>query len=119
MAEHNQFGKLGEQKVIDYLRANDYRILARNYRYLKAEIDIIAQHEDTLIVVEVKSRNKGFFEELTTTISAKKIKLLTMAANQYIHENDLDLEVRFDVATVVKNGEHFHIEHLENAFYFF
>jgi putative endonuclease len=119
MAEHNQFGKLGEQKVIDFLKAKNYRILARNYRYLKAEIDIVAQHADTLVVVEVKSRNKGFYEELTTTISSKKIKLLTMAANQFIQENDLDLEVRFDVVTVIKNGEHLHIEHLENAFYFF
>ncbi|MEC8832610.1 MAG: YraN family protein [Bacteroidota bacterium] len=119
MAEHNQFGKLGEQKVIDFLKAKNYRILTRNYRYLKAEIDIVAQHADTLIVVEVKSRNKGFLEDMSDAIPPKKIKLLTLAANHYLEENEEDFEVRFDVITVVKNGDNFEIEHFENAFYHF
>nr|WP_297786831.1 YraN family protein [uncultured Allomuricauda sp.] len=119
MAHHNTFGNLGEQKAVDFLRASGYKVKERNYRYLNAEVDIIAEKEDILVIVEVKSRNKGFLEDISDVISAKKIKLLTMAANHYIEESESDLEVRFDVITVVKNGKNYEIEHFENAFYHF
>ena len=119
MAEHNQFGKLGEQMAIDFLTERGYTIMAQNYRYLKAEIDIVAECEGVLAIVEVKSRNKGFLEEVSSTINSKKVKLLTVAANQFVQERDLDVEVRFDVLTVIKKGENFEIEHVENAFYHF
>ncbi len=72
MANHNTFGKLGEQKAVDFLRASGYDIKVRNYRYLNAEVDIIAAKDDILAVVEVKSRNKGFLEAISDTISRKK-----------------------------------------------
>ena len=43
MAEHNELGKKGEQLAVDFLIKNGYIILEKNYRYLKAEVDIIAQ----------------------------------------------------------------------------
>lgn len=119
MAEHNTFGMLGEQKAVAHLEGKGYKICHRNYRYLSAEIDIVAQKDDVLAIVEVKSRNTGFLEDISTVITTKKIKLLTMAANQYIEKNDLDVEVRFDVITVVKSGQKFEIEHIEDAFYHF
>ena len=119
MADHNTFGKLGEQKAVSFLEASGYEIKARNYRYLNAEVDIIAEKEGFLVIVEVKSRNKGFLEDISDTISLKKIKLLTMAANHFVEDRNLDLEVRFDIITVVKEGENFDIEHFENAFYHF
>lgn len=119
MANHNTFGKLGEQKAVDFLRTAGYKIKARNYRYLQAEVDVIAEKNGILAIVEVKSRNKRFLEDISDVISTKKIKLLTLAANQYLEENNMDLEVRFDVITVVKNGNNFEIEHFENAFYHF
>lgn len=119
MANHNTFGKLGEQKAIDFLKTSGYEIKERNYRYLHAEVDIIAKKDNILAIVEVKSRNKGFLEDISDVISSKKIKLLTLAANHYLEEVDTDLEVRFDVITVVKNGNNFEIEHFENAFYHF
>ncbi|MAU15032.1 MAG: endonuclease [Muricauda sp.] len=119
MGNHNQFGELGEQKAVAFLRGKGYTILERNYRYLKAEVDIIAQKEDLLAIVEVKSRNTGFLEGISDAISPKKIKLLTMAANHYVEEMDSDVEVRFDVITVIKKGHKFEIEHFENAFYHF
>lgn len=119
MGNHNEFGKLGEQKAVDFLLEKDYEILLRNYRYLKAEVDIIAKKEEELIIIEVKSRTSGFFEDISDTITPKKIRLLTMAADHYIQENDLEVEVRFDIITVIRKGERFEVEHLENAFYHF
>ncbi|MEQ5792322.1 YraN family protein [Muricauda sp. NFXS6] len=119
MANHNTFGKLGEQKAVDFLKASGYEIKARNYRYLNAEVDIIAEKEGFLVIVEVKSRNKGFLEDISDAISPKKIKLLTMAADHFVAKKDLDLEVRFDIITVIKNGKNFNVEHFENAFYHF
>ncbi|AEM70682.1 UPF0102 protein yraN [Allomuricauda ruestringensis DSM 13258] len=119
MANHNKFGKLGEQKAVDFLKASDYEIRALNYRHLNAEVDIIAEKDGFLVIVEVKSRNMGFLEDISRVITPKKVKLLTMAANHYMEELDSDLEVRFDVITVVKNTDNFDIEHFENAFYHF
>lgn len=119
MESSNDFGKFGEQMAVEHLLGNGYAILERNYRYLKAEVDIIARDGDTLAIVEVKSRNMGFLEDILDTVNAKKVKLLTMAADHYVQENDLDVEVRFDVITVIKTGSGIHLEHLENAFFHF
>lgn len=119
MGKHNEFGKLGEQKAADFLIKNGYRIRHRNYRYLKAEIDIIAQRGNILAIVEVKSRSSDFIENIADTVNQKKIKLLVSAADQYIIENDLDVDVRFDIITILKKGKQFELEHLEDAFYHF
>lgn len=119
MAKHNEFGRFGEQKSVEYLRDRGYEILAQNYRYLNAEIDIVAKKKGILAIVEVKARNMGFLEDIANTINPKKIKLLTLAAHQFVVEHDLDLEVRFDVITVIQSDKKIEIQHLENAFYYF
>jgi len=119
MGKHNEFGKLGEQLAVDFLLKNGYIVCAKNYRHLKAEIDIIAKKGETLAIVEVKTRTTNFLEDITDVIDQKKIRLLTMAADQYVQENDLDVEVRFDVVIVIKKKDGFEINHLENAFYHF
>ncbi len=119
MGKHNEFGKQGEQLAVDYLQVKGYEIMARNYRYQKAEIDIIARQDETLAVIEVKSRNMGFLEDVSTVINPKKRQLLVSAADHYVQEMDLDVEVRFDIITIVKKGANFEIDHVENAFYFF
>ena len=119
MADHITFGKLGEQKAVGFLKASDYEIRAINYRYLKAEVDIIAMKNNLLVIVEVKSRKTRFLKEISEVVSAKKIKLLTMAANHFVEKSEDDFEVRFDVITVIQKEKKFEIEHLENAFYHF
>lgn len=119
MGKHNEFGKEGEQIAVDFLVKNGYKIKYRNYRYLKAEIDIIAQKEEVLAIVEVRSRSSDFLENIAETITPKKIKLMVMGADYYVTEGDLDIEVRFDIITILKNKSKFELEHLENAFYHF
>lgn len=73
MGKHNEFGTEGEQLAVEFLQQNGYVIKYRNYRYLKAEIDIIALKGPFLAIIEVKSRNSYFLEDLTDTVNKKKI----------------------------------------------
>ncbi|MEM9144263.1 MAG: YraN family protein [Bacteroidota bacterium] len=119
MGKHNEFGKEGEQMAVDFLIKKGYAIRHRNYRYLKSEIDIIAQKGDILAIVEVRARSNDRIIPIADTITPKKIKLLVAGADHYIIESGLDVEVRFDVITILKNRRIFKIEHLESAFYHF
>ena len=119
MAEHNELGKKGEKLAIDFLIENDYKILEKNYRYLKAEVDIIAIKKDVLVVVEVKTRSSDYFGNPQDFITQKKIKLLISAIDYYIVQRDLDVEVRFDIIAIIHQKDKTKIEHLENAFFHF
>ncbi len=119
MAYHNELGKLGEQLAVDYLSRNGYTILERNFIYDKAELDIIAQKEKRVIVVEVKTRNSAFFGDPQDFVTKAKIKLMVKAANEYVLTNNIDLEVRFDIISIIKNQHIEKVEHFENAFYHF
>lgn len=116
MAHHNELGKLGEQIAADYLESNGYKILEKNWRYLKAEVDIIALKNNTLLVVEVKTRNSNYFGEPEEAIHSKKIALLIQAANAYANQHDIEFEIRFDVISIIKNKQQTHIQHLKDAF---
>ena len=116
MGKHNEFGNLGEQLAADFLRENGYLIRERNYRYLKGEVDIIAQRKEVLAIVEVKSRSSEFLEDISDTINTKKIKLLIEVADNYVLEKDLEVDVRFDIITILKKGNEFEIEHIEDSF---
>ncbi len=119
MAYHNELGKLGEQLAVDYLSRNGFTILERNFIYDKAELDIIAQKEKRVIVVEVKTRNSAFFGDPQDFVTKAKIKLMVKAANEYVLTNNIDLEVRFDIISIIKNQHIEKVEHFENAFYHF
>ncbi len=119
MAEHNELGKLGEQLAVDFLIKKGYIIKEKNWRFQKAEVDIIAQKENILAIIEVKTRATDYFGNPQDFISPKKIKLLTNAIDEYVTENDLDVEVRFDVIGIIKNKNETKIEHLEDAFFYF
>lgn len=119
MAEHNELGKEGEQLAADYLIKNGYEIKERNWRFQKAEVDIIAQKNNTLVAVEVKTRSTDFFGNPQDFIKQKKINLLVSATDEYVNKNNLNVEVRFDVIAIVKNGMNYEIEHLKDAFFHF
>jgi putative endonuclease len=119
MAEHNELGKFGEEQAVAYLQQQGYAILETNWTYQKAEIDIIAQKDNLLAVVEVKTRSSLDFGLPQEFVKPKKIQLLVKAVNEYIISNDLDVEVRFDIIAVYKDAKNFSIEHIEEAFFYF
>ena len=117
MADHNDFGKIAEDLAADYLLKSGYKILLRNFRYQKAEIDIIAEKDNYIIITEVKARSTDFFMLPQEAVTKGKMKLLVMAANQFMQENNRNQEVRFDIISVLKdqNGA-LNIEHIADAF---
>ena len=119
MAEHNKLGKIGEQMALDFLEKEAYVIKEKNWYFQKAEIDIIAQKENTLVCVEVKTRTTSEFGDPQDFVDAKKIKLLVKAMNQYVEVNDLDVEVRFDIIAIIYNQHQTKLEHFEDAFLYF
>lgn len=119
MAEHNELGKLGEQIAVDFLIQNGYEIKERNWRFKKAELDIIVQKENTLVLVEVKTRSTDDFGDPQDFLKPKQKKLLITAMDQYVSTKELDVEVRFDVIAIIKNEKQTIIEHLEDAFFYF
>lgn len=119
MAQHNETGKKGEKVAVDYLIAKGYEIVQTNYQARKAEIDIIARKGDWLIVVEVKTRSSAVYGNPEDFVNKKKIKLLVNAIDEYVVETNMDLDIRFDIISIIKNGNAYTIEHLEDAFYHF
>ncbi|TNJ45414.1 YraN family protein [Tamlana fucoidanivorans] len=120
MAKHNDLGKKGEQLAVDYLIDKQYEIMARNYRFDKAEVDIIAKINNTLAIIEVKTRSGTDFGNPQDFVKPNQIKNLVKAVNEYVIVNALDVDVRFDIIAIVKTSNNtFDIEHLQNAFYHF
>ena len=79
MADHNDLGKLAEDLAVQFLQENGYKILVRNFRYQKAEIDIIAEKDHLIIVTEVKARSTDFFILPQEAVTKGKIKLIVNA----------------------------------------
>lgn len=119
MAEHNELGKQGEIIAQRYLTEKGYEILKTNWQYRHAEIDILACKDDILAVIEVKTRSSDHYGKPELFVNKKKIKLLKEAVNYYIEQQDLDMEIRFDIIAIIKNQYTETLEHFENAFIWF
>lgn len=119
MAIHNDLGNKGEEIAVDFLQKNNYKILEKNWRFKKAEVDIIALKKGILAVVEVKTRSSDYFGDPQDFVNQKKIQLLVEAINEYVISKNLDVEVRFDIIAILKNQNKFEINHLKDAFFYF
>ncbi|MFV8368890.1 YraN family protein [Flavobacterium sp. LB2R40] len=119
MAEHNELGKLGEEMAVEFLKKDGYTIIETNWTFQKAEIDILAQKENILAVVEVKTRSSIEFGLPQDFVKPKKIQLLVKAVDAFVTQRNLDIEVRFDIIAVHKEEKSFVIEHIIDAFYYF
>lgn len=117
MANHNDFGKKAEDLAVEFLRKNGYTILVRNFRFQKAEIDIIAERDHQIVIVEVKARSTDAFMLPQEAVTKTKIKSIVSAANHYMEEFDKHQEVRFDIITVLPDErKNLTIEHIIDAF---
>jgi putative endonuclease len=117
MAQHNETGQKGEVLAATYLKDKGYRILETNWRFRNFEADIIASMGDIMVVAEVKTRSSNFFGEPETFVNRQKQRNLIKAANAYIQQKGLGLEVRFDIISVLMNGSVDNVKHIEAAFY--
>ncbi len=113
-----QLGRRGEDFAADFLRRNNYLILARNYRFARGEIDIIAKQDDTLVFVEVKTAASTTYGEPQAWVTERKQQQIGMVAERYLQEHEIDdVSCRFDVIAVQAFGSQWQIKHIEDAFW--
>jgi putative endonuclease len=117
MADHNELGEKGEAIALDYLQKKGYRILTKNYRFKRWEVDIIAEKDEIIVVVEVKTRQSSFMAGPEITVTRAKQKSIVKTAHEFMLDQQRNNEVRFDIISIILNEKTVEIEHLEDAFY--
>jgi len=110
-------GEWGEKIAVEYLIKKGYHIITRNWHHGHEEIDIIAKDGDMLVIVEVKTRESDAFGNPEDFLSRGQQKRLINAADAYVNEFDLDIDVRFDVIGITVDTKPPQIIHIDDAFY--
>ena len=111
-------GTQGEQAAATYLQKRGYRILHRNYRIARGEIDLVADHQGTLVFVEVKARRSTRFGSPSQAVDCRKQERLIHVATHYLHRYQCeDRQCRFDVILLTQqSSSETKIELIQNAF---
>jgi putative endonuclease len=117
MAESHNLGEKGEELAADHLKKAGFNLLFRNWKWGKHEIDIIAENNEFIVFVEVKTRSNDFQMHPVAAVTRDKQKSIIWAANGYLQKFKIDKESRFDIITVIKTADSFQIDHIEGAFY--
>ena len=116
MAQHNQLGKAGEKEAVEFLIKQGLTIRETNWRMDKLEIDIIAQEDMVLHIVEVKTRsNDEYFDPMRAITRAKK-QHMVRSANAYINYCQLQCELQYDVIILIGSPGNFKLEYYPDLF---
>jgi putative endonuclease len=117
MSESHDLGRQGEELAAGHLNKAGYKILFRNWKWGKNEIDIIAENKEFIVFAEVKTRTDDYQVHPVAAVTRGKQKSIILAADGYIKRYNINKDSRFDVITIIKKGEQFEIDHIEDAFY--
>ncbi|WP_192822892.1 YraN family protein [Rufibacter sp. LB8] len=117
MTHNRHLGQQGEAAAEAFLQRQGFEILDRNYRYRRAEVDLIAKKDKLLILVEVKTRSTHAFGFPEEAVSARKEEMLHLAAEHYLEKINWQHEVRFDVISILWRNHQPEILHIEDAFH--
>ncbi|RMF28311.1 MAG: YraN family protein [Bacteroidetes bacterium] len=118
MARHHEIGRKGEELAQAYLRRKGWTILETNWRYQRAEVDIIAKDGPVLVFVEVKTRSSAAFGQPEEFITPYKEQLLTDAAHAYMEHIGHEWEIRFDFVSILLHPDgRYRLRHFPDAFF--
>ena len=110
-------GKTGEDLAATFLEQNGLKILDRNYRFQRGEIDLIAEEGEELVFVEVKARRSALFGAPEDAVTEEKQDRIHTIADGYLFEHDIDNRpCRFDVVAIEFKNKTIEIRHIRNAF---
>ena len=113
----NEVGSFGEKIAAFYLEKKGYMIRYRNFRIRGGEIDIIAEKNNILAFVEVKTRTVDFFSSGLDALNLRKRQLIVKTAEQYSFKYPHELQTRFDVVDIIIDGRKVvGFNYIENAF---
>ena len=105
MSSNKKIGNKGEKIAEDFLVKKGYKIVDRNFYIQGGEIDFIAEKNNMIVFVEVKTRRSKKFGEIIEQISKRKMELLIHTSEVYLSKNDLlNKDYRIDVITVFLNS---------------
>ncbi|MCA6078468.1 YraN family protein [Fulvivirga sedimenti] len=110
-------GKRGEDMAMAYFKRNKFQVLERNFRFGRAEIDLIVRKDQLMVFAEVKTRSSLHFGFPETMISDGQIERILTAAEAYLLQKDWRGMVRFDIISVVIQGPNTQLCHFRDAFY--
>ncbi len=113
MAKHNKVGNNGEQEAVNYLLSKAYNILARNFRFSRFEIDIIAKDGDVLVFIEVKTRTNVSLGMPEVFLSQAQQERIMIAAEHFLAQNNFEGDVRFDIISIIPGKD---LHHIKDAF---
>lgn len=118
MPDRKRTGQRGEEAAAAFLESRGCRILERNWRCGRSEIDLIAMDGETLVFVEVKTRTSGAFGRPARYIPKAQLERIGSTAGAYMEHIQHDWALRFDVISVIfhPNGN-VEVEHIEDAFF--
>jgi putative endonuclease len=117
MAESHSLGQLGENLAVQHLLDSGYKIRQRNWKSGRYEIDIIAENNDFIVFVEVKTRSENYQMHPVNAVTTGKQRLIILAAESYIERNHIIKDTRFDIISVITGVKSNSVEHIEDAFY--
>ena len=118
MTVQQKNGSWGEDQATAFLEAKGMVILERNWRYKRAEIDIIGRDGEILVFIEVKTRKDLTFGKPEEMVGQKKKQMIIEAAAAYMRLIQHEWEIRFDIVGVTgEPGKPFDIEHFKDAYY--
>ncbi|MDR3713042.1 MAG: YraN family protein [Puia sp.] len=100
MSDHNNLGGRGEELAAEWLIGHGYRIVHRNWRQGRYEVDIIACRKNILHFIEVKTRSSHLFGLPEENISSKKIRNMMKAASAFLYRHPLWKKVQYDVLAI-------------------
>lgn len=113
-----KLGDWGEEKAAQYLAQKGYEIIDRNFRWSRGELDIVAEKDDLLVFVEVKTAASAQMGEPASWVTLRKQKQIAQAAQKFLQDKRIEnKDCRFDVIGIIKTGGTFKIQHIENAFW--
>ncbi len=116
MAEHNELGWKGEDAAVKYLESKGHRIRERNWTCFGYEVDIVTEHEEYIVFVEVKTRTSAEWGDPEDFIGKQRMRRMIRAANHYLIHYCIDKPARFDIVSILWNDRQFELEHIEDAF---
>ncbi len=109
-------GNWGEKLAAGFLENLGFLILEKNWRWNKAEIDLIGKHGNTLVFIEVKTRKNNRFGHPEEFVSRTKANRIKEASVQYQFEKNFEGFIRFDIVAITGTAKQFEILHLADAF---
>lgn len=110
-------GKKGEDIAVNFLKHKGFKILERNFRYGRKDIDIICKDGRTIVFVEVKAGRSKRFGAPIERVNDKKQRNVAQVAKSFIQQNNcLGYDFRFDVMAIDSKRRAKKINHIRNAF---